>query len=85
MAKSDVKNDLPLFVAALILGFWGEWWGTTRGLWTYLTRLNPPLNIIFLWGVGLLTIYHLHLILSGFSKALLPKRTLSTASLVFSA
>jgi len=76
LIKSDVRDDLPLFAAALILGFWGEWWGTTQGLWTYYTRQTPPVGIVFMWGVGLLTVYHLHLFISRILPAFIPKQKL---------
>ena len=76
LIKSDVRDDLPLFIAALILGFWGEWWGKTQGLWTYYSRLNPSIDIVFMWGLGLITVYHLHLLISRLSPALIPKQKL---------
>jgi len=57
-SKSDYRIDLPVFVAAVILGYWGEWWGTTRGLWTYWDLSTPPLYLPPLWGIGVITIIH---------------------------
>ena len=73
LIKSDVRDDLPLFIAAIILGFWGEWWGTSQGVWSYYGKQTPPIYIIFFWGIGLLTVYHLHLLTSRLSRKLLPK------------
>ena len=60
--RSDYRTDLPLFAAGLALGYWGEWWGTTRGVWTYWNGAAPPDYLPPLWGIGLLTVYRL----SGF-------------------
>ncbi len=57
--RSDYRMDLPLFLAGLLLGYWGEWWGTTRGVWTYWNGATPPVYLPPLWGIGLLTVYRL--------------------------
>jgi hypothetical protein len=57
--RSDYRTDLPLFLAGLALGYWGEWWGTTRGVWTYWNGAMPPDYLPPLWGIGLLTVYRL--------------------------
>ncbi len=31
--RSNYRSDLPLFAAGVLLGYWGEWWGTTRGVY----------------------------------------------------
>ncbi len=56
--KSDVRIDLPVFAAAVTLGYWGEWWGTTRGFWTYWNHATPPIYLPPLWGIGVLTVIH---------------------------
>ena len=61
--RSNYKIDLPLFGAGLLLGYWGEWWGTTRGVWTYWNGATPPDYLPPLWGIGRLTVYRLSLIL----------------------
>ncbi len=67
---SDPRIDLPLFVAGLALGYWGEWWGTTRGVWTYWNGETPPDYLPPLWGIGLLTVYHLHLLMKATANGL---------------
>ena len=62
---SNYRIDLPLFFSGFLLGYWGEWWGTTRGIWWYWNAATPPDYLPPLWGLGLLTVYHL-------SKLLLP-------------
>lgn len=57
--RSDYRTDLPLFLAGLALGYWGEWWGTTRGVWAYWNGAMPPDYLPPLWGIGLLTVYRL--------------------------
>jgi len=81
--RSDYRTDLPIFIAAVALGYWGEWWGTTRGLWTYWNGLTPPPYLPPLWGIGLLTVYRLRLLLVRRSKAEPPaSRWLKVASFV---
>jgi hypothetical protein len=81
--RSDYRTDLPIFIAAVALGYWGEWWGTTRGLWTYWNGLTPPPYLPPLWGIGLLTVYRLHLLFIGWSKTETPtSRWLKVASFV---
>lgn len=57
--RSDYRSDLPLFIAGLALGYWGEWWGTTRGVWTYWNGATPPVYLPPLWGLGLITVFRL--------------------------
>jgi hypothetical protein len=57
--RSDYRSDLPLFAAGVLLGYWGEWWGTTRGVWTYWNGAMPPVYLPPLWGLGLLTVFRL--------------------------
>ncbi len=70
LAHSDYRVDLPLFAAGFALGYWGEWWGTTRGVWTYWNGQTPPDYLPPLWGIGLLTVYHLHLIIGAWAELL---------------
>jgi hypothetical protein len=63
--RSDYRADVPLFVAAYALGYWGEWWGTTRGVWTYSNGQTPPDYLPPLWAIGLLTVTHLQQIFIG--------------------
>jgi hypothetical protein len=60
--RSDYRADAPLFIAAYALGYWGEWWGTTRGVWTYWNHATPPDYLPPLWAIGLLTVTHLRLL-----------------------
>lgn len=60
--KSDFRTDVPLFLSAFLLAYWLEWWGTTRGVWTYLSKATPPIGVIFFWGICLVAVYHLHLV-----------------------
>ena len=57
--RSDYRTDLPLFAAGYLLGYWGEWWGTTRGVWHYWNGATPPDYLPPLWGIGLLSVYRL--------------------------
>ncbi len=57
--RSDYRRDLPLLLAGYALGYWGEWWGTTRGVWTYWNNAQPPDYLPPLWAVGLITVVRL--------------------------
>ena len=70
--RSDYRSDVPLFTAGLALGYWGEWWGTTRGVWTYWNGATPPDYLPPLWGLGLLTVYRLSGILAPVLRRDLP-------------
>lgn len=63
--KSDFRMDIPLFVSAFVLGYWLEWWGTTRGVWTYSSKETPPIGVVFFWGICLVAVYHFHLVFRG--------------------
>jgi hypothetical protein len=67
--RSDYRTDVPLFLSGWLLGYWGEWWGTTRGVWWYWNEATPPDYLPPLWGLGLLTVYRL----SQLILPLLPK------------
>ena len=60
--KSDFRTDVPLFLSAFVLGYWLEWWGTTRGVWTYASKETPPVGVVFFWGICLVAVYHFHLV-----------------------
>ncbi len=71
--KSDWRIDLPLFVAGFGLGYWGEWWGTTRGIWTYWNGATPPDYLPPLWGIGVLTVYRSSQLVLPLLKRELPR------------
>ena len=62
LIKSNFKNDNPLFLSAVHLAYWVEWWGTSRGVWSYPYTARVPTYVIMTWGACLLTVYHLYLI-----------------------
>ncbi len=65
LVKSDFRTDVPMYVSAFGLAYWLEWWGTTRGVWTYSGNRTPPIEEIFLWGICLLAVFHSNLLLLG--------------------
>ncbi len=65
LIKSDFRNDVPMYLSALGLAYWLEWWGTTRGVWSYSGNQTPPLGEIFLWGICLLSVFHASLLVPG--------------------
>jgi hypothetical protein len=55
------------------LGYWGEWWGTTQGVWEYWNNATPPVYLPPLWGIGLLTVYRLAVLLAPLLERDLPR------------
>jgi len=62
LIKSNFKYDIPLYLSAILLAYWGEWWGTSRGVWSYPYTPGVPAYVFMTWGVCLLNVYHLYLI-----------------------
>jgi hypothetical protein len=65
LIKSNFKYDIPLYLAAILLAYWGEWWGTSRDVWSYFGTDGLPTYVVLTWGLCLLTVYHLYLIVRG--------------------
>ena len=65
LIKSDFRTDIPMYLSAFGLAYWLEWWGTTRGVWTYSGNRTPPIEEIFLWGICLLSVFHANLLFLG--------------------
>ena len=80
LVKSDFRTDIPMYLSAFGLAYWLEWWGTTRGVWTYSGNQTPPLGEIFLWGICLLGVFHASLLLLG--KGERKKRSYATGAMV---
>jgi hypothetical protein len=55
----DPKRDLLVVISGSLVGGVLEWWGTTRGVWTYVSGGTPPLIVIVAWGVVCLAVVHL--------------------------
>ncbi|NMC14397.1 MAG: hypothetical protein GYA34_16120 [Chloroflexi bacterium] len=81
--KSDYRIDLPVFVAAVALGYWGEWWGTTRGIWSYWNHATPPLYLPPLWGIGVITVIHFKEMIFPWSDRNIPQQLWKIGSLSF--
>lgn len=81
--RSNARLDLPIFVAALILGYWGEWWGTSRGFWTYWNNASPPIYLPPLWGIGVLTVYHFKEMICPWLEQHVPKPAWKAGYLLF--
>jgi hypothetical protein len=82
LIKSDYRTDIPMYVSAFGLAYWLEWWGTTRGVWTYSTNQTPPLGEIFLWGICLLSVFHTSLLFLGKGERKETKKKYTTWAMV---
>jgi len=50
VARPRPRRDLVLFLTGSCLGIFLEYWGTSRGCWTYWTRQTPPLEAVLAHG-----------------------------------
>ncbi|MFC2064311.1 hypothetical protein ACFLXB_04355 [Chloroflexota bacterium] len=48
----DHRSELLFFLAGSALGYFLEYWGTTRECWTYYTRQTPPLFAVLAHGMA---------------------------------
>ena len=46
------RRDVSLLLAGMALGYFLEYWGTSRACWTYYTREIPPLVTVMAHGYG---------------------------------
>jgi hypothetical protein len=74
--RSDYRSDLPLLLVGWGLGFWGEWWGTTHGVWAYWNGATPPEYLPPLWGLGVITVNRLATMMAPFFQRRLPRGVL---------
>jgi hypothetical protein len=49
---TDHRGAVLTFAAGTGLGYFLEWWGTTRECWTYYTRETPPLFAVLAHGMA---------------------------------
>lgn len=54
-APGDRDEDARVFLAGAFIGVFIEWWGTTRGVWTYHDGRTPPWEAIVAHGLASVT------------------------------
>lgn len=54
LTQREARAGLTIFAAGALLGFFLEWWGTTRECWIYHTRETPPLFAVLAHGMAAL-------------------------------
>jgi hypothetical protein len=60
---SNLKRDLFVFISGSLFGLMVEWYGISRGIWSYPNGEQlPPLLMIISWGFVSLIIVHFSLI-----------------------
>ncbi|MBN1668195.1 MAG: hypothetical protein JW862_13975 [Anaerolineales bacterium] len=80
LTPTDHRLALLTFLAGAGLGYFLEYWGTTRECWTYYTLAKPPLFAVLAHGMAAVAFWRTALVLQLFSRKLLGIR--STASTV---
>lgn len=53
--SKDRRQDVTLMIAGAGLGFFLEYWGTSRHCWTYYTHEIPPVFAVFAHGIASIT------------------------------
>jgi hypothetical protein len=63
LTPSDARTALLTFVAGSGLGYFLEYWGTTRECWSYYTLATPPVFAVFAHGMAAVAFWRAALIL----------------------
>lgn len=69
LTPTDHRLAIITFAAGAGLGFFLEYWGTTRLCWTYYTGQTPPLFAIFAHGMAAVAFWRTGLLLKQFSTS----------------
>jgi hypothetical protein len=67
---SDPRVAVLTFIAGSGLGFFLEYWGTTRECWTYYTLVKPPLFAVLAHGMAAVAFWRTSLVLQVFYRRL---------------
>lgn len=70
LTPSDLRLALLTFAAGAGLGYFLEYWGTTRQCWTYYTLAQPPLFAVLAHGMAAVAFWRTTLVLQLFSRKL---------------
>jgi len=68
------------FIAGSGLGYFLEYWGTTRECWTYYTLSKPPLFAVLAHGMAAVAFWRTALVLNIFTKKIFTIMTTKTTS-----
>ena len=70
LTPTDHRLAILTFIAGSGLGFFLEYWGTTRECWTYYTLAKPPLFAVLAHGMAAVAFWRTALVLKVFSNKL---------------
>jgi hypothetical protein len=72
IGPGDKRTALLLFAAGTGLGYFLEYWGTTRECWTYYTRETPPLFAVLAHGMAATAFWRGGVVLRAFLERRFP-------------
>ncbi|MFC2028990.1 hypothetical protein ACFLTX_03580 [Chloroflexota bacterium] len=72
MTPVDHRTEIMFFLAGSALGYFLEYWGTTRECWTYYTRQTPPLFAVFAHGMAAVVFWRSMRVMKIVSRKLNP-------------
>lgn len=75
----DDREDVTLFLGGACLGVFLEFWGTSRGCWTYYTREVPPWEAVVAHGFASVAFQRGAAVLDGALDRWAPRRALAAA------
>jgi uncharacterized membrane protein YagU involved in acid resistance len=64
MTPVDHRSEVLIFLAGSSLGYFLEYWGTTRECWTYYTGQTPPLFAVLAHGMASIVFWRTWRVLS---------------------
>ena len=68
----DHRSEVLFFLAGSALGYFLEYWGTTRECWIYYTRETPPLFAVLAHGMAAVVFWRSWRVLIIFLKRIIP-------------
>ena len=71
LTPTDHRLALLTFIAGSGLGYFLEYWGTTRECWTYYTIQKPPVFAVLAHGMAAVAFWRTNMVLRIFSKRIL--------------
>jgi hypothetical protein len=79
LTPTDHRIAVLTFIAGSGLGYFLEYWGTTRECWTYYTLAKPPLFAVLAHGMAAVAFWRTALVLQTFGKKILwPRKEFPT-------
>jgi hypothetical protein len=74
LTPTDHRMAVLTFIAGSGLGYFLEYWGTTRGCWVYYTLAKPPLFAVLAHGMAAVAFWRTALVLGVFYPKILQFR-----------